>query len=185
MTKYILHGGYMGRENDQNKMFFSEVTKDLKNGDKVLVVGFARNSEEYDKILERDKVNVLNSSNGKNLEVLWADENNFMDQVKDSGAIIIEGGDTLQLFTVLKKFPDFLNFLDGKTIAGSSAGAYVLSKYYYSNSADKIFEGLGAVPIRILCHYEGNEDAIKIMNKYPSEFELVVLKDHEHKIVKK
>jgi len=175
----------MGQDNEQNKKFFSEIVKDLKDGDKILIVGFARNSDEYQIIFERDKASILDNAEGKQIEILWANEKDFLKQIEQCSAVLIEGGDTFKLLEVLKKNYDFQKFLDGKIVAGSSAGAYVLSKYFYSNSKDKIFEGLGILPIKILCHYEGNKDAIERINQYHDELELIILKDYEYKIIEK
>jgi hypothetical protein len=41
-TKFILHGGMLSRGGPDNESFFQEFTKDLKDGDTVLWIGFAR-----------------------------------------------------------------------------------------------------------------------------------------------
>ena len=56
-TKFILHGGVLTYNNPHNDSFFEEFTKDLKDGDRVLFIGFARReTDERQEIYERDKL---------------------------------------------------------------------------------------------------------------------------------
>jgi len=183
MTKYILHGGYMKVDNALNRGFFNEISKGLKEKAKILIICFARKENEYKEIFERDKKNILNNTDSKTLQISSASKDNFIEQLKESDAILIEGGDARQLLETLKQYLDFKEVIEGKVIAGSSAGAYVLSKYFYSNTEDKIFEGFGILPIRTICHYNGEQELINRMDKYPKEFRLIVLKDYEYEII--
>lgn len=181
MTKFILHGGHMKVDNESNINFFSEISKNIKNGGKILIICFAREVGEDKAVFERDKNNILKNAKNKELQAQMAHEDGFINQVKDSDAILIEGGNTEKLLGVLDKYPDFKNVLANKTVAGSSAGAQVLSKYFYYGDGDKYLEGLGLVPVKLICHYDGNEQIINKMNEYPKELELIVLKDYEYK----
>jgi cation transport ATPase len=53
----------------------------------------------------------------------------------------------------LKKFPNLKELLNGKIIAGESAGVNVFGKFFYSPSVDKVGEGLGILPLKIIPHY--------------------------------
>lgn len=187
MTKFILHGGFTRVDNKLNTGYYYEITRDLKKDSKVLVVPFSREIKEYGDVLEQEKEKLLNSAGNKQLEIQLASEDNFIEQVKKTDALVIRGGDTLKLIRVLKQYPDFADFIKDKVVAGSSAGAYILSKYYHSADSGKINEGLGILPLRIICHFASDqfdvtEKAIAAINKHPNNLELVVLKDYEWKV---
>ncbi|PCI21323.1 hypothetical protein COB64_00370 [Candidatus Wolfebacteria bacterium] len=69
--------------------------------------------------------------------------------------------------------------MEGKIIAGESAGAYVLSTCFYSKTEGGIFEGLGLVPVKTICHYVG-ENSEKL-DDCSGEIETLLLKDYEYK----
>jgi len=74
----------------------------------------------------------------------------------------------------------FQNLLDGKIVAGESAGANVWGRYFYSPSADSIGEGLGYLPVKIIPHYieqyEGKLDGVgkDLVKLYLPEYEYKV-----------
>ena len=97
------------------------------------------------------------------------------------------GGETEKLIETLRRFPDFTEVIKGKTVGGSSAGAYILSKYYHSASSDSAHEGFGLVPVRVICHYESDKfetrgNPMEQMKKYSADLELVVLRDCEWRV---
>jgi len=78
--------------------------------------------------------------------------------------------------------------LEGKTVAGSSAGAYALARFGASHDEAEVREGLGLVPIRIVCHYESTElppnaESVSLLKNTAPELELVFLKDFEWKVL--
>jgi len=83
--------------------------------------------------------------------------------------------------------------LEGKTIAGSSAGAYVIGKYsafHDDESGGKIRKGLGLLPLRVVTHYESldmppNPEAFELLKNTEPEIELVLLRDFEWKVYMK
>ena len=96
-------------------------------------------------------------------------------------------GETSMLLSVLKNYSEFLDLAKGKVLAGSSAGANIFSKFYFSNSKDAVFEGLGVLPIRLVCHYGSNKfpiknDPLELMKGYSENLELVTLKDYEWRV---
>ena len=185
MTKFILHGGYTSDPNSLNAQFFSEITKDIPNDSMVLLVYFSRSKEEYERLFEQDKTALMKSCEEKKLNYVLASEDNFTEQLKGASAIYMRGGETQQLLDTLKKYPNFSEEILGKTVAGSSAGAYVLSKWFYSNSADDIFEGLAILPVKVIAHYNGKEEIIRrLKEKQPQNMEIIILKDFESKVIK-
>lgn len=89
------------------------------------------------------------------------------------------------MIVIFKKSPYAKNFkelIQGKTIARESAGAYVLSNYFYSKSINKTLEGLKLVPIKIICHYNGKNK--EKLDNYSNDLETLPLKDYEYKVFK-
>lgn len=189
MTKYILHGGYTRHENELNYSFFREFASDLPDGANVLLVFFAAKEEKVDEAFQAFAEKFKKHSGGKELNFVNAAIDEFVEQLKEADAIYFQGGETDKLKAALTKFPDFQDLLDGKTVAGSSAGAYVLSSYYYTGSKDKVLEGFGVIPVRVVCHYESpehpapeNYDPVGRLEGYGKDLELVLLRDCEWKV---
>lgn len=188
MTKFILHGGFTSAGNELNKSFYREMTKDLSEDATILLVYFAKDHELWPKLFEEDKERIIENSDLKHLKIISATEKEFAEQVRSADAIYIRGGDTERLIDTLRKYPTFIEDIQRKVIAGSSAGAYVCSTFYYSGSKGAVFEGLGLLPIRIICHFMSEtlpnhgDDAMELMEGYNEELELVVLRDYEWRV---
>lgn len=186
MTKYILHGGYTSTPNDWNKTFYEELSRGLPEGATLLLVYFASDDEGVKEKFEQDRQRILAATSIQNLNIELALEETFLEQLKRADSIYLRGGDTNKLYATLMKLPEFEKNLEGKVVAGSSAGAYVLSTYFFSNGKGKVFEGLGCLPFRVVCHFQSerhpmNGDPLKEMEKYPQNLELVLLRDTEWK----
>jgi len=157
MTKYILHGGATSSPSIHNKNFFAETTKDLSEPVKVLVVYFActREKKKWEELVENDKKKFSEANPDKKLEFTVASDNisTLIEQITSSDVIYIRGGIETFLYELFLKIKNLKELFQDKVVAGSSAGAYVLSKYFYSNSRDRIEEGTGVLPIKTLAHY--------------------------------
>ncbi len=92
----------------------------------------------------------------------------------------MHGGTTLKLLDALKKFPNLKELFKGKIIAGESAGAYVLSAFFFSKSAGGIFEGTGLVPVKIICHYIGENK--EKLDECPKNLEILLLPDYKYRV---
>ena len=174
MTKFILHGGFFSTRNKLNRTFLQECTKSLKDGATVLLVLFATKDEDIPKKFQQDREKLVETANTKDLNYILASKENFTDQVRAANAIFIRGGETSKLLETVKHFPTFASELDGKIVAGSSAGAYLLSRFYHSATYGGVHEGLGILPTRIICHYQSTilpspDDPIAEMEKYPQD----------------
>jgi peptidase E len=182
-TTFILHGGLTSIASQNNALFFKTITSKLEDGDKVLFVGFARDDEKIQDVYERDKKSLLEQTD-RSIIVVNATHENFTEQVKSSAVVYITGGDTRKLLKEVKQHPDFLKLIDGKTIAGSSAGANVFSSLYYSTALKTVCEGLGILPFLLVCHY-GNKEmgaderAVSELKQHNSAFEVITLAEQE------
>jgi peptidase E len=187
-TKFILHGGMTSQDNSHNNSFFTEFSKDLKDGDRVLLVGFARESDrEQEEVYQRDKKTILLHTN-KNLILEKAELALFKTQLENADAVYITGGTTKILKERLETCPSFRDLLNGKTYAGSSAGANVVSTYHTSGFAEGVQEGLGILPIRTMAHYGNPEfnaakENVSWLEQYSQDLELVLLPECEWKVI--
>ncbi len=153
-TKYILHGGMAHHTNLENDAFFQEILKDTPTNPKILLVYFAKELDRIPINKAEDIAQFQKNKGNKHLSFKVAEEQSFPKQVQRSDIVYLHGGATLKLLETLKKFPNLKELFQGKTIAGESAGAYALSLYCYSQSANGVIQGLGIIPIKIICHYE-------------------------------
>lgn len=160
MTKFILHGGVMSPQSQSNKAFYEEMAEGIEKP-KVLLVYFARESSEYDYLLNRDRDNFAWANPGKEFEFTIAESETFSEQIMNNDVLLIAGGDTERLFAAIKGTSvDMRELSKDKVIAGSSAGAYLISKWYYTNSGKEIRKGLGLINVAAWAHYRadrGNE----------------------------
>lgn len=172
------------QKNSHNDYFFTEFSKDLKDGDKVLFVGFARESEEeQEEVYQRDKKAIL-SHTDKTLVVEKAELNSFAAQLLQANAIYVTGGNTRVLKERLLTCPNFAELIKGKTYAGSSAGANVVSTYHTSGFSEGVQEGLGILPICTMAHYgnpefNASEENVKWFDEYSQDLELMLLPECE------
>lgn len=186
-TRFILHGGMTSQESPHNDSFFVEFSRDLKDGDNVLYVGFAREStEEQQEVFERDKTAIL-AHTAKSLVIEKAELDTFEAQLKQADAVYVTGGTTKVLKERLLTCPNFAELIKGKTYAGSSAGANVVSKYHTSFAYAELQEGLGILPICIMSHYgnpefNAGEGRKALFADYINDYELVLLPECEWQV---
>jgi peptidase E len=126
------------------------------------LVYFAKRKLDYKRVKKEDVSQFEKNKGDKILAFEIASKDLFVRQLKQSDIIYLHGGKTLKLLAELKKVPNLRQLLGGKVVAGESAGAYVLSSCFYSKSEKGVFEGLGFVPVKTICHYIGkNKDKLK------------------------
>lgn len=181
LAKFILHGGFASHVNEQNDSFFREMLKNTPDKLKVLLVCFAKEIDKVPVSKEKDIAQFERNKEDKNIFFQVADEKAFVEQVKNADIIYFHGGNTLKLLEILKKFPELKELFVGKVVAGESAGAYVLSSVFYSKTENGLYRGLGFVPVKLICHYIG-ENADKLVDN--QGFETLLLSDYQYKVFK-
>ncbi len=184
MTKYILHGGATSVQNQNNKNFFLEITKWWAN---ILIVQFARKKEIWDDILTNVGKELQDLASDKELKISLASENTteFRNQIQKADTLYIMGGNTHILQDYLEKIPRVDKLWTNKTIAGSSAWALVLAKYYYENDDDTYNKWLGILPYKIFCHYA--KDKSKFLDKLENFWdntEIITIEETKFIIIK-
>lgn len=156
MTKYVLAGGYINKAEDGGKAFYEELVKDTKDKPvKILDCIFARPIEVWEETFKFDQD--LFPQFIKDFELELAIPEKFVEQVKNSDVIFLRGGHTQQLFKLLSQDKAWIGELDGKVLAGTSAGAEVISKYYHVLSSSRTGEGFGLLPIKVIPHWKAND----------------------------
>jgi len=156
MTTYILHGGATSRPTEDNKKFFFEMVADVPDSCTILCVYFSRPKEEWGELLTQDKERISSISPKKKLNFVLASDNTkiFTEQIKKAGVLYMRGGKTDMLLEALKPIEHFGSLLKGKIVAGSSAGACVLSTQFYTGTnGSTVRDGLGILQIKIFVHY--------------------------------
>lgn len=186
MTKYILHGGETSRQSPDNKKFFSEITSSLSDSATILCVCFASEKEKWPEKFEKDKLHFSSTTQQKKFKFVLANDktNTLIEQIKQADAIYLRGGNTEMLKEILGKIKNLSELWQGKIVAASSAGVYVLSKYYYTNSKDDIYEGFGVLPIKTFCHYaEEKSDKLDRLKKFGEDLKVYPIPEEKFFII--
>lgn len=180
VTKYVLHGGMAHEINSQNDLFFQEILKDTSDNLIVLLVYFSKEVDRIPKNKAEDISQFNKNKKSKKITFKIADELTFTKQVSESDIVFFHGGNTLKLLETLKKFKNLKKLLNGKIVAGESAGAYVLSSFFYSKTIGKSLKGIGLVPVKTICHYIGqNRDKLK---EAPKNLKPLLLGEYKFKV---
>lgn len=188
MTKYILHGGANKYDTDDNKNFFREIVTSLSDSAIILVVCYMMEGKNWNEVLEIDKKIFANVAPEKNLNLILANEetSTFLNQIKKADAIYMHGGNTHILKEYLDKIPDLENIWKDKVIAGTSAGALVLGKYYYENDDSTYNIGLGIFPFKLFCHYDDTKsDKLEKLKSFGENIEVCTIAEQKFFIIER
>jgi hypothetical protein len=191
MTKFILIGGYTTKADDGGKALAEEMVAGFIEPVKILDCMFARNEKYWQQSLDEDVVFFKNHLPDKEIDLQLARPDSFLEQIAWADVIYFRGGLNDLLMDALKLQTGWEKLLEGKTVAGTSAGADALSKYYYELDDNAGFgEGFGLVPVKIVVHYRSNYNAGNIdwdyvdtvMDEHYPNVEKVNLKEGEFKV---
>lgn len=153
-TKFILHGGFAPGQVQQDDAFFQEMLKGTPDTAKVLLVYFAEPDEKVQLRIAQDTEELHKNKGTKELLLRVATQETFADDCAWADVVYLHGGKTVRILEVLRQYPQIAQILSGRTIAGDSAGANVLCKYFYSKNSQEIRVGLGILPLKIVAHYQ-------------------------------
>lgn len=181
MTKFILHGGFQKGKTDENNVpFYSEILKDT-NHTSILIVPFAKDDDRMVDSIEKVKQRFLDVAQDKNLEISVATHDTFIQQLQDNDIIYFCGGTSIKLLQELSPYENISQYLNGKVVAGESAGANILCTYFYSPSANAVLEGLKLLPIKFIPHF--TQDKKDVLNGYGENLETLFLEEYSYKII--
>ncbi len=189
MTKYFLVGGYPKKGNRGGKDFCEAFLLDLPENSEVLICSFAREKREWKKSCEEMTAFFALHIPNKKFQFANANIENFSEQVQKANAIFFRGGDDKKLFEILQQDTSWQNFLHNKNIAGTSAGADILSEYYYDITQNSIQKGLGLAKVKVIPHFESEEynveweRAKKELENFHAELPTWCLHEGEFKIL--
>ncbi len=159
MTKFILVGGYPAHAIDGGKAFCQEVVEGFDQPVRLLDCLFARPRETWEAVLEQDRYFFASNVPDRKILLTLAQPEAFVEQVRKADAIYFRGGSTRDLMKLLETALGWEKELEGKTVAGTSAGVDFLSSSYYCLDNLEIRNGLGILPIKALVHYGSNYNA--------------------------
>lgn len=158
---------------------------------KILNCLFARDKDSWEGKLKENKD--FFSKHINNFELILADPDRFVEQVKSADVIFLQGGYTQSLINKLLENRDWIKYLDGKTVAGSSAGGDAIAKYYSVLKTSRVGDGLGLLPIKFIPHWKSdysddevrdidwNAELIKI-KEYKEDLPIYTLAEGEFKV---
>lgn len=162
------------------------MTKSLPEPVRILLIYFARPKEEWKELFKNDKDNFIRFNHGVKMEFTMASDSIeiLTQQIKENDVIYIRGGNDYSILDKFRKIKNINDLFDGKVVAGSSMGAYVLAKYFYSNSNDQIKEGGGLLPIKCFAHYHKDKaDKLKELEKYKENLKIYAIPDTEFVVI--
>ncbi len=155
MTKYVFHSGSIDKSDDKGRAFFNEILNGLGDEPKLLICQFAEKKKHW-----RDKFETY-SENIRNFvecspNISLADPFTFKDQVANSDAVYVHGGDNHLMRYWFSQF-ELEGLFNEVVYAGSSAGVSILSNCFWSQSWDRCLEGLDVLPFKFMAHYNAVE----------------------------
>ncbi len=186
-TKFILHGGATSRKTEDNRKFFLEILNSVQSERvQILCIYFARPEHRREVSFEEDKEIFYSLDSPKILDLQQAkfDIEELIEQITHSDVIFIQGGMRGCLKERLGELGSFSELTIGKVVVGISAGANILSKYYHSNVAHGVREGLGILPIKTFCHYtEKNVEELEELDKYKEELPICKIPEEKFSVI--
>lgn len=181
ITKFILHGGFArGNENEDNREFYSEILSTAPEKVHVLLVCFAKDEDRVEASVLKVKEEFNKNKEQRKLSFDLAQPGTFYKQLQQADIVYFQGGQTLKLLTALKGYPGLREYLDGKVVAGESAGANVLCSVFYSPSSGTVDMGLGYISRKIIPHY--SEEYENVWDGTDYSLEPLLLREYEHRI---
>lgn len=188
-TRILLHGGNSTKASDKNEAFYREIIDGVQSDTvRVLCVYFARPKHRWDDSYEEDQYIFRRIDTDKEVETKLAsdDIDEFIADVAQSDVVFINGGMKGSLKEILLSIglDQFRHMLAGKTLVGISAGANILSKYYYSMVIDGVREGTGLLGIKLLTHYSEDEPGqLAMLSSYPVDLPVITIREEEYIVI--
>jgi len=155
-TRFIFHGGATSKPVPSNLAFFKEMATEVGESPKILLVYFAQSQVKWERLFNDDRKKFCQASPNLDFQFQLADPDKkvFASQIKEANVIYVRGGSNEKLYEAFSGIKNLKELLVGKAYGGSSAGANVAAKYYYTNSKNRVARGLGLVPVKVFCHFD-------------------------------
>lgn len=188
MTKYILHGGAAKHDTEKNRKFFREILRNLPEKSVILIACFAKKKGVWPETFERIKQSFQLAAPEKRPSFVLADAEprKLADQIRSCQSVYLPGGNTHWLLEHLSPVPDIEKLWNNKTVAGSSAGALVLTRFWYENDDDTYNQGLGLLPFKLFCHYsEEKQASLEKLKAFGDQSETKTLAEEKYIVINK
>lgn len=188
MTRFILHGGIVAGQPQllAEMSFFNKFIKDLPRSAHVLCLYIAIDPDRWEDEFkhELEKMSTQIEPNAIELELGSNDAQQLKEQIKLSDAVYLRGGSNTELIkSTLMKESKLGELFSDKVVAGSSAGAYALSRYYISTKG-VVGRGLDIVPCKVIAHYTDKRMAeLETLKNYGEDLPLYALREGEYIII--
>lgn len=108
----------------------------------------------------------------------------LINEITQADVIFINGGYRGRLKDTLLEIglERFRSLVEGKTVVGISAGANMLTKYYYSMAIGGIREGIGLLNIKLLTHSNDSDtvDRLKLLEAYGERLPVIPIPEEEY-----
>lgn len=153
MTKtiFILAGGNDRKSIDYGHSLSEEIAKHVSNP-RILSCFFSWPEETWEQKAKDWNGWFLNHFT-QPFTYDYARIDTFLDQIDSADVIYFHGGDTTLLLETLPGTEELKKHLDSKVVIGSSAGANMLSTYFWSSKRAIFGEGLDILDINVMVHY--------------------------------
>ncbi|EDK72303.1 hypothetical protein TM7_0573 [candidate division TM7 genomosp. GTL1] len=155
-TVYILAGGNDRKSEDYGYRLSEEIAKHSTNP-KILSCFFSAPPKEWQQKARDWKgwfsdhfTQPFTYDYAKNYET-------FLEQIDTANVVYFHGGDTRLLFEHLSETQVLKEHFRNKIIIGSSAGANMLSTYYWSSTRGDCNEGRAVLDINVMVHYRASD----------------------------
>jgi len=186
MTKYILHGGKTSANSLDNQKYYLETINIPKKDINLLIVSFARDPQVWNEKFEQYRQIFLNLNSDKQINFVLSDPDPkiFTKQIQKADVIFILGGETIRLMGYLKNILNLKELFRDKIIAGSSAGANFLSKYYYTINGEEVRHGLNILDIKTFPHFESSLiKELEELKNYKEDLPVYTLPEEKFEII--
>lgn len=180
-TKIFLHGGNSSNSSSKNNQFFQSFINSVKKSKiNILCVYFARPMNRWGDSFQEDKQQFLKNDLGKEIELTIAKLETLQEQIKKADIIFFSGGMRGNLKEILMGIDNLEYLLKDKIVVGVSAGANILSTYYYSSVANNVREGIGYLPIKLFAHYtDEKKEELKVLKDYGEDIPTYTIPEEE------
>jgi peptidase E len=155
MKHLILGGGQMATKG--GKKWVDVLLKNTGKTANIALCLFAVREAQWEEIVD-GTLQAIRPLTDKKIECKVLDADTFIDISAWADVIVIAGGDAARLKNTLEQYGDLMSLWNGKTIAGSSAGADIMVQRYMYLQDRVVQQGFGWVPINFIPHWQSNYD---------------------------
>lgn len=176
-TIYILAGGNDRQFADYAKKLGDEIAKHAARP-KILSCFYSQPEETWREKAE-DWHGWFADNFTQSFTYDYAKSDTLLEQIDTADVIYFHGGDTKLLLTRLPDTDTLRQHFGGKVVIGSSAGANMLSRHFWSSTRGVYGEGKGLLDLSVMVHYGativgGNERTPKEWKQQEEKFAVMV-----------